>query len=525
MLNYIWGGLIVVSLVFALVNDANDIYQNNWQNGEPVAIEVIFPSNADLTRNQDIRFTIGGDSVLHVGRWYPVDKEAEIVVAVSAGLPDHWQTVAENQESSRKQQIRLYVHQYNKDDVRQRLDRLGSDGASGLGSDVQRRNGSAASSDGGNGSGSTRNGGLDSNTGLSVGMAGAGSALVAGSIAMEVILPEVNFVKLRAITAAAFSMAEFGVTLALGLIGIMALWLGLMKIAEESGLILIVVKGVRPFMKWLFPEIPKDHPAMGMISLNLAANVLGLGNAATPIGIKAMEELQKLNPDKDTATNSMCMFLALNTSSVQLLPPVTLVAIMGLRVNELMVAITLTTIFSTMAGIAAAKWYARRNPPLAIAGVGGFDDDDDGGGAGGFNGGSRLGSGSGSGSSSSNSGSSSGSRSSLSSGSGSGAQGKLSSGSSAGSNAGSNSGGFSGSGASPGSSGLGSGSSSSGSRMRAGGAGSTSERLSGKGSDGARTPQDAGGATSAQKSTHTTSQTSVQKKINMSETKNERGDA
>lgn len=516
MLNYIWGGLIVVSLVFALVNDANDIYQNNWQNGEPVAIEVIFPSNADLTRNQDIRFTIGGDSVLHVGRWYPVDKEAEIVVAVSAGLPDHWQTVAENQESSRKQQIRLYVHQYNKDDVRQRLDRLGSDGASGLGSDVQRRNGSAAGSDGGNGSvmtrngdldsnsgsgstsstgslgnstingttsgspaneatsGTTSNGDLDSNTGLSVGMAGAGSALVAGSIAMEVILPEVNFVKLRAITAAAFSMAEFGVTLALGLIGIMALWLGLMKIAEESGLILIVVKGVRPFMKWLFPEIPKDHPAMGMISLNLAANVLGLGNAATPIGIKAMEELQKLNPDKDTATNSMCMFLALNTSSVQLLPPVTLVAIMGLRVNELMVAITLTTIFSTMAGIAAAKWYARRNPPLAVAGVGGFDDDG-GGGSGGFDGGSRLGSGSGSDGSRMRAG--------------------------------------------------GSGSSSGGSGMRAGGAGSTDERLSGKGSDGARTPQDAGGATSAQKSTHTTSQTSVQKKINKSAIKNERGDA
>jgi spore maturation protein SpmA len=483
MLNYIWGGLIVISLVFALVNDANDIYQNNWQNGEPVAIEVIFPSNADLTRNQDIRFTIGGDSVLHVGRWYPVDKEAEIVVAVTPQLPDHWQTVAENQESSRKQQMRLYVHQYNKDDVRQRLDRLRSDGASGAGSDVQRSNGSTVGSEGGNGSGSESisgvgsvspaNGGLNSNSGSSVGMAGAGSALVTGSIAMEVILPEVNFVKLRAITAAAFSMAEFGVTLALGLIGIMALWLGLMKIAEESGLILIVVKGVRPFMKWLFPEIPKDHPAMGMISLNLAANVLGLGNAATPIGIKAMEELQKLNPDKDTATNSMCMFLALNTSSVQLLPPVTLVAIMGLRVNELMVAITLTTIFSTMAGIAAAKWYARRNPPLAVAGVGGFDDGG-GGGSGGFNGGSgsesgstSSGSSSGSSSSGSHSGSSSGSRANLSSG------------------------------------------------MRAGSGGSTSERLSGKGSDGARTPQDAGGATSAQK----------KKGINKSATKNERRDA
>src|SRR5690606_9822558 len=150
-----------------------------------------------------------------------------------------------------------------------------------------------------------------------------------GLLTAQVILPEVNFVKIRGITAAAFAMAEVAVTLALGLIGIMALWLGLMKIAEVSGLINIVVRGVRPFMKWLFPELPKDHPAIGMISLNLAANILGLGNAATPLGIKAMEELQKLNPDKDSATNSMCMFLALNTSSVQLLPPVTLVAIMG----------------------------------------------------------------------------------------------------------------------------------------------------------------------------------------------------
>jgi spore maturation protein SpmA len=513
MLNYIWGGLIVVSLVFALVNDANDIYQNNWQNGEPVAIEVIFPSNADLTRNQDIRFTIGGDSVLHVGRWYPVDKEAEIVVAVSAGLPDHWQTVAENQESSRKQQMRLYVHQYNKDEVRSQLERGGSasfrngdrssgdsgaDGGSGSRSDV-----GLSGADGGSSSSSdvAQNGGSGSN-GSGGGISGAdggleNSVVLAGGITMQVILPEVNFVKLRAITAAAFSMAEFGVTLALGLIGIMALWLGLMKIAEESGLILIVVKGVRPFMKWLFPEIPKDHPAMGMISLNLAANVLGLGNAATPIGIKAMEELQKLNPDKDTATNSMCMFLALNTSSVQLLPPVTLVAIMGLRVNELMVAITLTTIFSTMAGIAAAKWYARRNPPLAVAGVGGFDDD---GGSGGFDGGSRLGSGSGSGGS--NSGSDFSGSGGNSGGTGSGSRASLSSGSS-------RSGG------------------------RVGGSGSTSERLSGKGSDGARTPQDAGGSTLAQKFTHTSSKssavtstkTSAQMKNNKSATKNERGDA
>lgn len=315
MLNYIWGGLIIFSLLFALVNDGNDIIQNNWRNGEVIQIEASFPLNADFSRNQDIRFQIAGDTVRYEARWYPVDDEAEIIIPVSSDLPEFWRSVAANQESSRKQVLRAYVNSY------QLLPMTDLDNGT-----------SESPADG-------------------------------STMMMEIILPEVSFVKLRAITSAAFEMAEFGVTLALGLIGIMALWLGLMKIAEESGLIHLVVKGVRPVMGWLFPELPKDHPAMGMISLNLAANILGLGNAATPLGIKAMEELQKLNPDKDSATNSMCMFLALNTSSVQLLPPVTLVAIMGLRVNELMVAITITTIFSTMAAIIVAKWYARRNPP------------------------------------------------------------------------------------------------------------------------------------------------------------------
>lgn len=321
MLNYIWGGLIIFSLVFALVNDGNDIINNNWKNGEAIQIEVSFPVNADLSRNQDVRFTLDGDSVRYEARWHPVDDEAEIIIPVTANLPEHWRNVAANQESSRKQELRAYVKSHQVTQNIQNTD-------------------------------------------------GVSESMASGTImTMEIILPEVNFVKLRAITAAAFDMAEFGVTLALGLIGIMALWLGLMKIAEVSGLIYLVVKGVRPVMGWLFPELPKDHPAMGMISLNLAANILGLGNAATPLGIKAMEELQKLNPDKDSATNSMCMFLALNTSSVQLLPPVTLVAIMGLRVNELMVAITITTIFSTLAAITVAKWYARRNPPTVPAAV------------------------------------------------------------------------------------------------------------------------------------------------------------
>lgn len=176
---------------------------------------------------------------------------------------------------------------------------------------------------------------------------------------LELILPEVHWLKITAITQAAFDMAEFAVKLALGLAGIMALWLGLMQIAEKSGLIFLFVKAIQPLLKWLFPEIPKDHPALGSISLNLVANILGLGNAATPLGIKAMQQLQELNTKKDEASNSMCMFLALNTSSVQLLPPVTLIAIMGTQVSELIIPIILATLCSTVAAIIAAKSYAK----------------------------------------------------------------------------------------------------------------------------------------------------------------------
>ena len=118
-----------------------------------------------------------------------------------------------------------------------------------------------------------------------------------------------------AVTEAAISMAKTAVEIAIGLIGIMALWLGTMKIAEESGLIRIIARALRPITIRLFPDVPEDHPAIGSIVLNMAANILGLGNAATPLGLKAMEELQELNPNKDTATNAMCTFLAINTLS------------------------------------------------------------------------------------------------------------------------------------------------------------------------------------------------------------------
>src|SRR5690606_33335868 len=109
----------------------------------------------------------------------------------------------------------------------------------------------------------------------------------------------------------------------------------------------------------LFPDIPDGHPALGMIVLNLTANMLGLGNAATPLGIKAMEELQKLNPSEDTATNAMVMLLAINTASVQLVPPTLLVAIMGLQVNELILPIILVTLFSLVVAITSARLLGR----------------------------------------------------------------------------------------------------------------------------------------------------------------------
>jgi spore maturation protein A len=126
--------------------------------------------------------------------------------------------------------------------------------------------------------------------------------------------------KLGQVTSAALEGASTAVEIAIGLIGIMALWLGVMKVAEEAGLTKIIAKLVRPITRWLFPKIPEDHPAVSAMIMNIAANMLGLSNAATPLGLKAMEELDKLNPNKGEATDDMCTFLVINTSAITLIP-------------------------------------------------------------------------------------------------------------------------------------------------------------------------------------------------------------
>ncbi|MFB9277274.1 nucleoside recognition domain-containing protein [Cohnella cellulosilytica] len=188
-----------------------------------------------------------------------------------------------------------------------------------------------------------------------------------GMIVFSVIYGAANG-KMEKVAEAAFGGAQTGVTVCLGLISILVFWMGLMRIAEEAGLVRKLSTLLAPVVRRLFPDVPGDHPAMGYILSNMSANLLGLGNAATPMGIKAMQELQKLNPEPTVATPAMCTLLALNTASITLVPT----TIIAIRMNfgavhpaDIVAPTLLATIISTGAAILADRWYRRRNkfPP------------------------------------------------------------------------------------------------------------------------------------------------------------------
>ncbi|MDH5283062.1 MAG: nucleoside recognition protein [Gemmatimonadota bacterium] len=308
MLNYIWAGLIALSFLFALVNDVRDLGRDTYRNGTALPVTLAIPSGYDPSARR-LAVTVRADSAAwsaHFGK--PVAGGAlageliqagggrELRFAKDVSLPEPLAT-ARSMTSERDNDLR----------------------------------GPAAFT------------------------ASTSDTLLEAAVT----LAPVRFVKLVAITRAALDLAKTAVTLALGLVGVIALWLGMLRIAEKSGLINIIVRVAEPVFRPLFPEIPKGHPALGLIILNLSANVLGLGNAATPMGIKAMESLQELNPRKDTATNSMVMLLAMNTASVQVVPPVLLVALMGLQINRLFFPILICTALSLVVGILAARWLAK----------------------------------------------------------------------------------------------------------------------------------------------------------------------
>jgi spore maturation protein A len=310
MLNYIWAGLIVASLLFAIIGDGRDIARDTFRNDAELPLVLELPDgyqegerrvNVDVRIDPD-RFQQFYDTDVRpdsVYRGYIVRQREGTALRFSAGesLPEPLST----------------IHGFS----------------------------------------STRDNELQGELGP--------QQLSPDStfIATNVTFSPVRFVRLNNITQAAFDFAETGATLAIGLIGVLALFLGLLKIAEASGIVAALVRFTQPVFRPLFPEIPDGHPALGMIVLNLTANMLGLGNAATPLGIRAMEELQKLNPEKETATNSMVMLLALNTASVQLVPPTLLVAVMGLQVNELILPIIVVTFISAVVAVTSAKLFQR----------------------------------------------------------------------------------------------------------------------------------------------------------------------
>ena len=192
------------------------------------------------------------------------------------------------------------------------------------------------------------------------------SFLVAGyrQITAKPVAPDAGQ-PMEALATGMIDTAADSVTLAIGLVGVMSLFLGLMKVAEVGGLLTIIARLLRPLMVRIFPEVPAEHPAMGAMILNLSANVMGLGNAATPFGIRAMQELDKLNAHKGTATNAMVLFLAVNTSSVTLLPTgvIALRAAAGSAEPAAILPTTLfATLISTTVAILSAKLYQRWFP-------------------------------------------------------------------------------------------------------------------------------------------------------------------
>ncbi len=324
MLNYIWGGLLALSLLFALISDIGDAVRDPYRNGRALAMRIEVPDGyaADTRR---LPVTVRLDSAA-VARFY----------GTPLGIARTYDGVL--MQTAEGRQLR-----FAKD------------------ADLPGLLGTIRTLT------SPRDNDLRGTVAFT---AAAGDTLLAATITFA----PVRFVKLQAITKAAFDFAGTAVEIALGLIGVLALWLGLLKIAEKSGLIQSLVRWTGPIIRPLFPGVPHDHPALGLIVLNMTANMLGLGNAATPLGIKAMESLQTLNPDPDTATDDEVMFMAINTASVQLVPPVLLVAILGLEVNKLIFPIILVTLLSLVVAITAVRTLGKMrrfrasSPTLAAAG-------------------------------------------------------------------------------------------------------------------------------------------------------------
>ncbi len=314
MLNYIWLFLIITALVVGIGNDINDEVKNTYRNN--VVLDVIFlPSNPLVDSNTRLE-----------GHIYLTAKQFNDFYGVITQHEDVKQDVIISFSNDGKGSFYLACNESTPKLWKEMSkSALGNDRLTGR---VERIEFSAERSE----------------------------------AKASIIFEPIRFVKIKAITQAAIDYARIAVEIAIGLIGIMALWLGLIKIAQEAGLVKVLTRALTPLTKRLFPDVPSDHPAMGAIIMNTAANMLGLSNAATPIGLKAMEELNKLNPKVGTATNAMVTFLAINTGGLILIPA-TAIAVRAAAGSANPGIIIGTSIFgaacATVAGVVASKLLQR----------------------------------------------------------------------------------------------------------------------------------------------------------------------
>ncbi len=387
MLNYIWAGLIIISVIFALWQDGSDFVNHRYRNGDALSVEIQgLPPDyeaQDSLKNVEVTVQIDPDEYLAffdpIGQMGYADDSPEaaklrkqVVDFFNKPLPATLKTSDKGRELYITKPTSLPVpldaiygiHKSDTDDLPALITswdsfevtkpEIKADETSPTteASSEQREAVAEVTAE------TTES--TEVSTEVTTEPAEELEPASATATATAYItFGHTGFVKMHTIGEVMFKKAKGAVTLALELIGVIALWMGMMKIAENSGLIDIFVKIVRPVLSPLFPQLPKDHPALGLIALNLAANMLGLGNAATPFGIKAMESLQELNPEKDTATNSMIMLLAINTAGVQLIPPVTLIAILGIAAGDVFVPILIVTGLSMVIAIVTTILLSR----------------------------------------------------------------------------------------------------------------------------------------------------------------------
>ena len=315
MLNYIWLSLIGIGILVAIGNDIRDFSSNKYHNGEEIAVTItlILPANGVMQNLQHYPCTVTVAASELTARYgisgnADVMQKGELIVGENNSgtlrifpdehLPPLWGDIMKAQKNS---DFLLGKIRWN------------------------------------NSNGSSFNASLS--------------------------FDPVKFVTMNSVTNdGIIKSAKTAVELSIGLIGIMALWLGIMKIAEQAGIIAALGKLLKPVTTRIFPDVPADHPAMGAMIMNISANILGLANAATPFGLKAMEELDKLNPKKGTATDAMCTFLVINTGNLQLVPA-TVIAIRAAagssNPTEILGPVIVATFITLIIGVTTAKALGR----------------------------------------------------------------------------------------------------------------------------------------------------------------------